>query len=275
MTTSIFATYETIFILGAADPEMNSIEKILNAKGLRFIHAVNKLKRCHPGNVYDATLDAPQGTPAVLIECVTKNHGHDESLVYRIDHHNPGDPGYNCGPEEFWQGSSIGQLCELIGVSLLEAEEILGVNPLLIAAGDHCPAAAYRSECPGVDVDALMAWRAETRAAFQKRSVSEVIEDVLTTSSIVEENVTEESYIGGILSNVTSLGEIPELPEASLRTGVPVLYRLFDKRAEQWKEGLLGGSPEQVNTFKTHWESKGYKPYGVPVRGFAGVMLDK
>src|SRR5690606_18322240 len=46
------------------------------------------------------------------------------------------------------------------------------------AAADHCLAAAYRGECPGVDPTALMVWRAETRAAFQGRSVEDILADV-------------------------------------------------------------------------------------------------
>jgi len=46
------------------------------------------------------------------------------------------------------------------------------------AAADHCLAAAYRGECPGVDPDALMRWRVEQRAAHQGRSVEEVLADV-------------------------------------------------------------------------------------------------
>lgn len=40
---------------------------------------------------------------------------------------------------------------------------------VLCAAEDHCPAAAYRGECPEVDPDDLMRWRAETRAAHKGR----------------------------------------------------------------------------------------------------------
>src|SRR5690606_18284778 len=46
------------------------------------------------------------------------------------------------------------------------------------AAADHCLAAAYRGECPGVDPDALMIWRIETRAAFQRRPAEDVLADV-------------------------------------------------------------------------------------------------
>lgn len=49
---------------------------------------------------------------------------------------------------------------------------------VLCAAADHCLAAAYRGECPGVDPDALMRWRAESRAAFQGRPVEAVLTDI-------------------------------------------------------------------------------------------------
>lgn len=49
---------------------------------------------------------------------------------------------------------------------------------VLCAAADHCLGAAYRGECPAVDPDALMAWRAESRAKFQGRDVSDVLADV-------------------------------------------------------------------------------------------------
>src|SRR5690606_10629563 len=52
-------------------------------------------------------------------------------------------------------------------------------RPLIYAAAaDHCLGAAYRGECPGVDPDELMRWRAESRAKFQGRSVEEVLADV-------------------------------------------------------------------------------------------------
>jgi hypothetical protein len=59
---------------------------------------------------------------------------------------------------------------------------LLGLDPTpeqrLIAAADHCLAAAYRRECPGVDPDALMHWRAASRAAFQRRNLADVLADV-------------------------------------------------------------------------------------------------
>ncbi|GIW89652.1 MAG: hypothetical protein KatS3mg109_0084 [Pirellulaceae bacterium] len=58
---------------------------------------------------------------------------------------------------------------------------------VLAAAADHCLAAAYRGECPGVDPDALMRWRVEFRAAFQGRSVDEVLADVEAARRILRD----------------------------------------------------------------------------------------
>src|SRR5690606_33702597 len=49
---------------------------------------------------------------------------------------------------------------------------------VLAAAADHCLGAAYAGQCPGVDPDELMRWRAESRAKFQGRPVDEVLADV-------------------------------------------------------------------------------------------------
>lgn len=55
----------------------------------------------------------------------------------------------------------------------IDASEVL-----MTAAADHCLGAAYRGECPGVDPDALMRWRAASRARHQGRSVDDVLADV-------------------------------------------------------------------------------------------------
>lgn len=58
---------------------------------------------------------------------------------------------------------------------------------VLAAAADHCLGAAYRGECPGVDPDELMAWRAESRAAHQGRTVGEVLADVASAQEALRE----------------------------------------------------------------------------------------
>src|SRR5690606_42081711 len=56
---------------------------------------------------------------------------------------------------------------------------------VLAAAADHCLAAAYRGECPGVDPDALMRWRVESRAAFQGRRSEEHTSELQSRENLV------------------------------------------------------------------------------------------
>lgn len=63
---------------------------------------------------------------------------------------------------------------------------------VLIAAADHCLAAAYRGECPGVDPDALLAYRVHSRAVYQHRVDSErdaVKGDVTHYESLIRERI--------------------------------------------------------------------------------------
>src|SRR5690606_37923801 len=63
------------------------------------------------------------------------------------------------------------------------------------AAADHCLAAAYRGECPGVDTDALMRWRVAVRAEHQGRPVDELLDDV------------EQARVRLLAAPVVALGE--------------------------------------------------------------------
>lgn len=238
-----------IWILGAPDPEMEAIERLLVTAGEHVAHAgfldgARGFRRCRPDEAYRATVhqhvtvceyahDIGE-TTWYLVECSERTP--DVCPVVRIDHHRPGDPGFGLPPSEFLRASSIGQVvAELarLGVSLgeshgcghYECDELcrrgifrrwlqldptggrdpewirrtnvghqwrvctvsagetgddggpdcgewvaISIEIALCAAADHCLGAAYRGECPGVDPDALMRWRAETRAAFQRRT---------------------------------------------------------------------------------------------------------
>ena len=99
---------KTIYVLGAQDPEMREIQRILSNRGLQFAHAALNNQRCNAMTAYDAdsivltgrdnycrpTLLHPK-QEVVFVEC-----GMDGiEPVFRIDHHNPGDPGYGVAPE--------------------------------------------------------------------------------------------------------------------------------------------------------------------------------
>lgn len=146
---------------------------------------------------------------------------------------------------------------------------------VLAAAADHCLAAAYRGECPGIDPTALMRWRAETRAAFQGRQVEDVLADVERAREALREAPTTE--IGGGVVRDLRARVVPELPEAAAREGMAFLASVTDRDGR--RRVVLGGrtSSKTVRAFMTEWApARGLVDiYGDPARGFAGGYLQE
>lgn len=158
-------------------------------------------------------------------------------------------------------------------------ETEIPVEHVLAAAADHCLAAAYRGQCPGVHPDQLMRWRAETRAAFQKRPVEEVLADVERARQILREAVAPRDMDGavapeghGIYLEFADLRgrQIPELPEAAAREGIPFLADVTERDGRK-KAVLQAAPPELVERFLSGELIPGLTGlYGDPARGFAG-----
>ena len=150
---------------------------------------------------------------------------------------------------------------------------------LLVAAADHCLEAAYRGKCPGVDPDALMQWRAHSRAEFQKRPVADVLADIgvarerlRDASWEYHENEDQTGLVRGVQCEYADLREesIPELPEAAAREGIPFLSSVTDRDGRK-KVVLMASPPDLISRFmagKIIPYLVDY--YGDPARGFAG-----
>ncbi len=138
---------------------------------------------------------------------------------------------------------------------------------VLTAAADHCLAAAYRGECPSVNPDALMAWRTQTRADFQGRSVAAVEADVAAARAAL--TVAPKVEIAGVAVARLDM-TVPELPEAAARDGIPFLAALTERG--QNKTVLQAAPAEVVSAWMAEQSALGRKPYGDPARGFAGVI---
>lgn len=189
-----------VWILGADDPEMSAIEKLLVDRGARVAHAVDADgHRVHGGNAYTASQPfaaaADSVAKIVFVECCW-DHSLDNFAgeIIHVDHHRRGDPGYDKPPAEFLSASSIGQVWMLLmhpGGGYFEPHFATGwvsrpngkfgsqdpisgssqchsvpLDVILTAAADHC-LAAYAGQCPGVDPDALLKFRIEIKAAYQ------------------------------------------------------------------------------------------------------------
>lgn len=286
-----------VWILGASDPEMTMIEKLLRDCGEHVAYATVGGKRVHPGNAYAAsdcrwTLDPADCTGPSwsgvthMVECCAIQTAGILPTVVIIDHHRPGDPGYGRPPAEFLAASSIGQVvAELARLRGCDAEDALcsaSREIVLCAAADHCLAAAYRGECPGVDPDALMRWRVSSRAAFQGRTEAEILADIDATRRILRAAVQrielEHPMGGGVVEHhlpdapfADLRGQsIPELPEAACREGIPFLADVTERDGRR-KCILQAASPDLVARFIAGKIVKGLTEiYGDPARGFAG-----
>lgn len=173
--------------------------------------------------------------------------------------------------EATWDQPCGPHCCGSVGGSRYIPTEIL-----LVAAADHCLGAAYRGECPGVDPDELVRWRAESRAQYQRRPVAELLADLAAT--------TEALCLAPRLTLAEGLEPVadmrrdtpwPELPDAAARLGVGYVSGplIGPDRRPKW---TCSGTAEQVAAWMREWApaQRIVGIYGDPVRGFAGGYTD-
>jgi len=260
---------EWTFVLGAQDPEMREIERVAQSAGHAFVHAAKGRRRVAPKTAYEADGVVRVGpdriprpavllptAPAVFVECALGGR----VPVLRVDHHQPGDPGWGMAAADYLAGSSLGQV-----LMLLEREPT--DTQRLLAASDHCLTAAYQGECPGVDPNDLLFLRASWRALVSGRTLSDVMEGIADAARRVRRHHDSELGEARFLDPT----EIPpDLAEGAAYAGLPVRYR------ELLPEGILkemfkGGTPTAVEAFMEEHRVAGRPTYGNPHRGYAGA----
>lgn len=302
-------------ILGAPDPEMAAIERLLTAAGVPVAYACTADGvRVHPGTAYQAagtTEPAPvtAATTVLAVECGgdlrTSLLRHAAQWV-DVDHHRPGDVGYGVPASDYLRGSSIGQVVgHLARAGLLpvagwrriwwptgaqpghEVGHVLYARGVLVrvpdrddgdgarpipqwatvpqwvldaAAADHCLHAAYRGGCPRVDPDALMRWRAQTRAQHQGRPVASVLADVQRA----------RDWLRAQPGIPHAADPIPELPEAAAREGRAFTADVRE-RDGRMKTVLQGADARTIRAWLAEQSAAGRQTYGDPERGFAGA----
>jgi len=262
---------QSTFVLGAQDPEMREIERVVGDAGFVRVHAAHDGRRCTPMTAYaangvvDLGLDGiarprvlPPKAPAVFVEC----NLHDWQPAARVDHHHPGDPGFTAEPKDYLLGSSLGQVLRLLEREATETQRLL-------AASDHCLSAAYQGECPGVDPNELLFLRASWQAKITGRTLSDVMEGILDAAKRVRRHRDSEFAESRFLDPT----QIPrDLPEGSAYAGIPVRYRSMLPDGTL-KEMFKGGTPEAVEAFMAEHRDAGRSVYGNPHRGYAGAYF--
>lgn len=260
---------DVTFILGAQDPEMREIERMLRRGSRHFLHAACLGQRCLARTAYDAdgvvrVSRAGQlmpavllpAAPAVFVECTVAGH----EPVMRVDHHHPGDPGYEKAPEAYLEGSSLGQVLRLLEMEPNEAQRLL-------AAADHCLTAAYQGACPGVDPNELLFQRAAWQAKVGGRTLGDVIDGIFFAAKQVRQHF--DSELGEAL--FLDPTEVPlDLAEGAAYAGKPVRYRQLLPSGEI-KEMLKGADLPHIMRFMDAHRAAGRHVYGNPHRGYAGA----
>lgn len=268
----------SVYLLGADDPEMREMERILKLHQQQVEYAMKDGVRCHPGNAYKADGYFPSCfmmpieyiDHIVMIECDASTPEGTE--VMHIDHHRQGDPGYGLPSEQFWLASSLGQLCEYLGINPDHSQVIL-------AAMDHCPASAIRGECPGVTAQEVVDRKIDEIAKATGVSHDEVRQRIAELTERLE--VASSVEIGGQelrdmrpwdTGSGYSLDYLCS-QVATLAGGYGVLLKTHDRGDSREKWTIAGHcSPQCVAAFMTEWAPvQGLMGiYGVPNRGYAG-----
>jgi len=295
-----------IVVFGGTDREEKAARKVCDNNAICTAVATVDGKPCHAGNAYQANgfkVDDPARPhlhdlpiadceyEIIVFECSPNAAlcSPKSTVIAACDHHNPGDEGYALGPDLFWEASSIGQLCMLLNVD--PTEELL-----MVAAGDHCPAAAYKGLCPGIDVEKFKTHRIDGLVTLKTVQSMPSPTDGISMVAFTDdrEEVTKaiafandllilapESHFAGV-KDLRPYGKVDQLPEAALITGHAYLSQIPDTNRDGLPTGHvkvnLGGdnSPETVAAVM-QWLNDlpcGLSPaYGVPSRGFAGRVF--
>ncbi len=245
-----------VFVLGAADPEMEEIERVVREAGHEVRYATYNFRRVRAEIANEATGVSdvlPFPREVVFVECRVRGLAY----THIVDHHHPGDPGYGGAPKDYLKSSSLGQVLALLGLEATAQQRI-------IAAADHCPTQAYRGECPGVCPKELAQWRTASRA--QRRGVTvEEMELAIEKARLELETAEKIEFSGQRLAWVAERGG--EIAEASARFSIPFMYA--EKVApERTKLGIMGAAPATIARWMQECGLK--KVYGDPVRGYAG-----
>jgi hypothetical protein len=278
-----------LFILGAADPEMEQIERLVTTKAdCHVAYLAVDGKRVSP---YQAAAPSPggeRGTDFLLSPQKGAVLGHSEYCiidgvpvfdcttiwvectppvgltgnVVLIDHHRPGDAGHGHPIEKSIASSSLGQVAAYLGVILDERQRY-------VAACDHNLGAAYQGLIPDIDPTDVVFHRAATAVEYGTvyATVEEWHEDFRSTS----ERLFAVDKVDGFRTLQQTMPLLPDVASfLSEAYEVPIVEPGGRKKI------VIGGhtTPDMVSDWLARCDGRGLVGfYGSPERGFAGAYV--
>ena len=257
------------FILGGDDTEMRYICDVLDKHNLNYIFASDSLgNRITRKHAYETDIPKKPTRNQVWVECRPRDYGSKEmqSLGYRlIDHHNEGDPGYNKSPSKYWEASSIGQVCSLIG-------EPVTAELQMIAASDHCLHHAYNNGCEPIKRGDLLEFRLKhyrEGLELAKERFSEMVSQMKEN-----QNYPFNGNLYFDASNVKSLGYF--VTDASAYSNIPYIS-IRDNESTKTKKVFIGNASKKDITYfleeGCHSFGEVESTYGDPRRQFGGAYI--
>ena len=261
-----------VFVLGASDPEMDLIERILRSLGYTVIYACFGIERVQPNTAYQATFPIVQSNQ-VWIECEPSS-GFGNTQAVLIDHHKKGDPGYDCPPELYLEGSSIGQVHNFLQIEPNQ-------DVLVAAAADHCLFEAYQGDCPGVHPLEVWEWQI-TQTAFRHNLDRKMVENQLSEYEVLLASMNPTQFEPGFEAYI-----FPRPFEEfwrflcwrdlcfSERVAYIISIRILDENGDRFKIGISGNvTPEFIRGFLTgtYFPSFSGERVGCPVRRYAWLL---
>ena len=203
----------------------------------------------------------------------------EEQVVRRFDHHQPKDAGFDKLPQDYMQGSSLGQLAAHLGVELNEEQRT-------IAALDHCASAALADEIPDIDAEyALTVFQNGIRDTHRSLSPQAVVSAYWDAMRVVhDERRYPRLRINGQdvidlrrkhLGLSTSLARLSTI--AALATSGQAALTMCRNPHSKTDQVMLNGHllPSTVDEFTQEWGPKNglINLFGVPWRQYAGGMV--
>jgi hypothetical protein len=294
-----------LFVLGAPDVEMSYVEKfLLNrcpnnvafAMDNSFVRVISSnAYKMHSFSYANPEMKGSSPLKVYLVECDFEKRPNGWTFI-KLDHHQPGDFGYDIPAKLFPYGSSYGQvmmkyfelefgmpyvwirrgnnwvLKNTLGHTI---SDVPTSEDLMVMAADHCLADAYKGLCPGVNPDDLFYFRIQSKAEFQSRSISDVMFDVMIAIKALQS--APKVTLGGIkVANLLDKS-VPELPEASAYLGIPFMSVVKDKNGKN--KVVLQSAPFEavaeflkLNNIPEVGNLTGH--YGSPTRGYAGAYIE-
>lgn len=291
MTTPYRKAKRFRFILGALDPEMIMIEKLLTEHNIPFevaqVYKDSKLKRanhaeCYRSKMSDGVVYPKPQRNDVWIECEPVGGKKAITAVGGrfIDHHYPGDLGYGMSAQQHADASSIAQLCTFLGIPL--TPEIL-----LASAIDHGLAAAYRGDIPGISPEDV--YRSQTQLMIPEfNKTRECVDGDIVGERLIIRNGNLPRLHFDIEGKTYEIVDYRDklfdssydylcVREAALLEGVALvisrMYRVLHHRRKG--EMFVAHVPQPVIHAFVRGEVHPYleERFGVPQRSFAGGYL--